>query len=65
MGTMVFDPAEVGTWPEVLTQPQAKAVVLAAAADDKTLARQFWSTVGVWESWPAADMEQWVGQVAP
>jgi hypothetical protein len=58
-----FDARLEATWPDQLSEVQAKAVVLRAAGDDKTLAREWW---GEWADgpWPARKLSEWVGQVA-
>jgi hypothetical protein len=48
----VFDPGDPGTWPDQLTQAQAKRVVLAYAGGDRDRAKAAWSDVedGPWSA---------------
>jgi len=59
-----FDPHFFATWPDQLSEVQAKAVVLRAADNDKDRARELWAE-WVGGPWPARKMSEWVGQVAP
>jgi len=59
-----FDPADVGTWPDVLSQAQAKQVVLVVAGGDKGEARRLWDGIAEWGSYPAGDVDQWVAEVS-
>lgn len=54
----VFDPELWSSWPDVLSQAQAKQVLLAACGGDKAKAADWWASISDWGSWPAAEMEQ-------
>jgi hypothetical protein len=54
-----FDAALPTTWPDQLSEVQAKAVVLHAADGDKDAARKLWAEWGP-GPWPAAKMAEWV-----
>ena len=51
-----FVPIEPSSWPEMLSEGQAKRVVLVAVDGDKGKARELWEYVGSWKDWPAAEM---------
>lgn len=56
-----FDAGDPESWPDRLSQAQAKRVVLFVAGDDRELARQLWDgELAGWSGFPAAEVEQWV-----
>ena len=64
MGTMVFDPAEVGTWPEILSVAQAKQVAMYVAGGDKVDAADLWEAdIARWESYRADDVKAWADRL--
>jgi len=56
----VFDPRERGSWPDVLSQSQAKQVVLVRMKGDRNAAAAAWDEIADWGSWPVADLDQWM-----
>lgn len=60
----VFDARVRGSWPDVLSQAQAKQVVLVAMGGDKAAAAEAWDGIADWGSWPAVDLDQWTQEVA-
>lgn len=51
-----FDPTDLDTWPDTLTQVEAKEVVLAHCKGDKAAAKAVWEQVSDWGAWPAHDL---------
>ncbi len=48
-----FVPGNPDSWPEMLSQAQAKKAVLFAAGGDKGQAQALWEEYGSWQDWPA------------
>jgi hypothetical protein len=50
--TPVFDPGDPATWPDQLSQAQAKKVMVVVAGGDKTAAASMWADVadGPWSA---------------
>ena len=52
----VFEATVPATWPDVLSEAQAKKVTLAACGGDRDWAKQEWENVSRWPAWTAERM---------
>jgi hypothetical protein len=60
--TVPFDPAVVSTWPEELTVPQAKKVLVSAYGGDKSLAADAWEKTDMGSGpFPREEIQMMVG----
>lgn len=60
-----FDAGDPESWPSVLSEAQAKRVVLFVAGADRDAARELWEAdLAGWNGYPAADVEQWAKAAA-
>jgi hypothetical protein len=53
-----FDPSNSQTWPDHLSEAQAKKAVLAATDGDKEQAKELWEQIGQWEGWTRPELSR-------